>query len=139
MCRARDTLPLAVRTHLPTLKTAASERGVYASWPKPSRFARPISEVRVEGPLSATRPCSYSRPEAGPNAPASILTSRAIYALGHAAQNRYRVSSAEKIKPGAVVLSRRKPMAKAFRGTVKLDVRDSKPDWDAFLDRKAPK
>ncbi|HKA06484.1 MAG TPA: arylsulfatase [Gemmataceae bacterium] len=30
-------------------------------------------------------------------------------------------------------------MAVAFKGTVKLDVRDSKPDWNAFLDRKAPK
>jgi len=26
-----------------------------------------------------------------------------------------------------------------FRGTIKLDIRDSKPDWDAFLARKAPK
>lgn len=26
-----------------------------------------------------------------------------------------------------------------FKGTINLDIRDSKPDWDAFLDRKAPK
>ena len=26
-----------------------------------------------------------------------------------------------------------------FKGTIKLDVRDSKPDWDAFLYKKAPK
>jgi arylsulfatase len=30
-------------------------------------------------------------------------------------------------------------MARKFNGTIKLDVRDSKPDWDAFLDQKAPK
>src|SRR5262252_7496915 len=138
MCRARDTLPLAVRTHLPTLKTAASERGVYASWPKPSPFARPISEVRVEGPLSATRPCSYSRPEAGPNAPASILTSRAIYALGHAAQKSLSRVVRREDQPGSSSPIKEKTMAVAFKGTVKLDVRDSKPDWNAFLDRKAP-
>jgi len=26
-----------------------------------------------------------------------------------------------------------------FKGTIKLDIRDSKPDWDAFLYTKAPK
>jgi arylsulfatase A-like enzyme len=26
-----------------------------------------------------------------------------------------------------------------FKGTINLDIRDSKPDWEAFLDRKAPK
>jgi len=26
-----------------------------------------------------------------------------------------------------------------FKGTIKLDIRDSKPDWDAFLYKKAPK
>ena len=26
-----------------------------------------------------------------------------------------------------------------FKGTINLDIRDSKPDWDAFLDAKAPK
>jgi arylsulfatase len=26
-----------------------------------------------------------------------------------------------------------------FKGTIDLDIRNSKPDWDAFLDRKAPK
>ena len=25
-----------------------------------------------------------------------------------------------------------------FKGTIKLDIRDSKPDWDAFLYQKAP-
>ncbi|MDO9412291.1 MAG: sulfatase-like hydrolase/transferase [Pseudolabrys sp.] len=30
-------------------------------------------------------------------------------------------------------------MAKEFKGTIKLDIRDSKPDWDAFLQTKAPK
>jgi arylsulfatase len=30
-------------------------------------------------------------------------------------------------------------MTRPFKGTIKLDVRDSKPDWDAFLDTKAPK
>jgi arylsulfatase len=30
-------------------------------------------------------------------------------------------------------------MAKKFKGTIKLDIRDSKPDWDAFLQAKAPK
>ncbi|HET6996530.1 MAG TPA: arylsulfatase [Chitinophagaceae bacterium] len=27
---------------------------------------------------------------------------------------------------------------KKFKGTIKLDIRDSKPDWPAFLDKKAP-
>ena len=26
-----------------------------------------------------------------------------------------------------------------FEGTINLDIRDSKPDWDAFLYTKAPK
>ena len=26
-----------------------------------------------------------------------------------------------------------------FKGIINLDIRDSKPDWDAFLDRKAPR
>ena len=26
-----------------------------------------------------------------------------------------------------------------FKGTIRLDIRDSKPDWDAFLDPQAPK
>jgi arylsulfatase A-like enzyme len=26
-----------------------------------------------------------------------------------------------------------------FKGTINLDIRDPKPDWDAFLDSKAPK
>src|SRR2546430_14160761 len=30
-------------------------------------------------------------------------------------------------------------MARKFKGNIKLDIRDSKPDWDAFLDTKAPK
>ncbi len=30
-------------------------------------------------------------------------------------------------------------MAKKFNGTIKLDIRDSKPDWDPFLAKKAPK
>lgn len=30
-------------------------------------------------------------------------------------------------------------MTRPFRGTIQLDVRDSKPDWDAFLDNRAPK
>ena len=29
-------------------------------------------------------------------------------------------------------------MPRPFKGTIKLDIRDSKPDWDAFLDAKAP-
>ena len=30
-------------------------------------------------------------------------------------------------------------MARPFQGTINLDIRDSKPDWDAFLQQKAPK
>ena len=30
-------------------------------------------------------------------------------------------------------------MPREFKGTIKLDVRDSKPDWDAFLATKSPK
>jgi hypothetical protein len=30
-------------------------------------------------------------------------------------------------------------MTRPFKGTVNLDVRDSKPDWPAFLAEKAPK
>jgi arylsulfatase len=30
-------------------------------------------------------------------------------------------------------------MARPFKGTIKLDIRDSKPDWEAFLGTKAPK
>jgi arylsulfatase A-like enzyme len=30
-------------------------------------------------------------------------------------------------------------MPRPFKGTINLDIRDSKPDWEAFLDRKAPK
>lgn len=30
-------------------------------------------------------------------------------------------------------------MAGQFNGKISLDIRDSTPDWDAFLDRKAPK
>ncbi len=30
-------------------------------------------------------------------------------------------------------------MPRPFQGNIKLDIRDSKPDWDAFLDTKAPK
>jgi len=30
-------------------------------------------------------------------------------------------------------------MTNQFNGTIKLDIRDSKPDWDAFLYQKAPK
>jgi arylsulfatase len=29
-------------------------------------------------------------------------------------------------------------MARKFNGRIALDIRDSKPDWDAFLDAKAP-
>jgi hypothetical protein len=29
-------------------------------------------------------------------------------------------------------------MPTPFKGITKLDVRDSKPDWDAFLEKKAP-
>ena len=29
-------------------------------------------------------------------------------------------------------------MAKAFKGTIKLDVRDSTPDWDPFIPQPAP-
>ncbi len=39
----------------------------------------------------------------------------------------------------AVVASARGcPMSKPFRGQILLDVRNSKPDWEAFLDKKAP-
>ena len=30
-------------------------------------------------------------------------------------------------------------MARQFNGKIALDIRDSTPDWDAFLDQKAPK
>ncbi len=30
-------------------------------------------------------------------------------------------------------------MAGQFNGKIALDIRDSTPDWDAFLDQKAPK
>ncbi len=30
-------------------------------------------------------------------------------------------------------------MTKKFKGVINLDIRDSKPDWDAFLQAKAPK
>ena len=30
-------------------------------------------------------------------------------------------------------------MAKRFAGEIELDIRQSKPDWDFFLDKKAPK
>jgi hypothetical protein len=30
-------------------------------------------------------------------------------------------------------------MPKEFKGHIELDVRDSTPDWDAFLDDKAPR
>lgn len=30
-------------------------------------------------------------------------------------------------------------MPRSFEGTINLDIRDSKPDWDAFLEGKAPK
>lgn len=30
-------------------------------------------------------------------------------------------------------------MARKFAGRIELDIRDSKPDWDAFLAPKAPK
>lgn len=30
-------------------------------------------------------------------------------------------------------------MSNTFKGTINLDIRDSKPDWNAFLDKKAPK
>ena len=30
-------------------------------------------------------------------------------------------------------------MAGQFNGKITLDIRDSTPDWDAFLDQKAPK
>jgi hypothetical protein len=30
-------------------------------------------------------------------------------------------------------------MTRQFKGTVNLDIRDSKPDWSAFLAHKAPK
>jgi arylsulfatase len=30
-------------------------------------------------------------------------------------------------------------MTRPFKGAINLDIRDSKPDWDAFLDAKAPK
>ena len=30
-------------------------------------------------------------------------------------------------------------MTGEFKGTINLDIRDSKPDWNAFLDKKAPK
>ena len=30
-------------------------------------------------------------------------------------------------------------MPRAFKGAIDLDIRKSKPDWDAFLDAKAPK
>jgi hypothetical protein len=29
-------------------------------------------------------------------------------------------------------------MAKEFKGTIHLDIRDSTPDWDAFLPDRAP-
>jgi hypothetical protein len=29
-------------------------------------------------------------------------------------------------------------MARQFNGKIALDIRDSTPDWDAFLDQKAP-
>jgi arylsulfatase len=37
------------------------------------------------------------------------------------------------------LFSKGNAMAKPFKGTIKLDIRDSKPDWDAFLADKAPK
>src|SRR5262245_39185629 len=42
---------------------------------------------------------------------------------------------------GVVVplLDRRKLMAKPFKGVINLDVRDSTPDWSAFLADRAPK
>jgi len=30
-------------------------------------------------------------------------------------------------------------MPRKFKGKMQLDIRDSKPDWGAFLDAKAPK
>lgn len=30
-------------------------------------------------------------------------------------------------------------MAQTFKGKIELDIRDSKPDWNAFLENKAPK
>jgi hypothetical protein len=30
-------------------------------------------------------------------------------------------------------------MADKFKGVINLDIRDSKPDWDAFLAAKAPR
>ena len=30
-------------------------------------------------------------------------------------------------------------MPRQFKGVIDLDIRNSKPDWDAFLDSKAPK
>ena len=30
-------------------------------------------------------------------------------------------------------------MAREFKGVINLDIRDSKPDWDAFLAPRAPK
>jgi len=30
-------------------------------------------------------------------------------------------------------------MPRPFKGTINLDIRDSTPDWDAFLHTKAPK
>ncbi len=30
-------------------------------------------------------------------------------------------------------------MPRPFKGTIDLDIRKSTPDWDAFLDAKAPK
>ena len=35
--------------------------------------------------------------------------------------------------------TRQQPASRQFKGTISLDVRDSKADWPAFLDVKAPK
>src|SRR4029453_18986727 len=41
-------------------------------------------------------------------------------------------------RPGARRAVRRHAMTREFQGRIALDVRDSKPDWDAFLDNKPP-
>src|SRR4051812_47297935 len=45
-------------------------------------------------------------------------------------------------KPGPkerAVANQANDSSASFKGTINVDIRDSKPDWDAFLTKKAPK
>src|ERR1043165_1613833 len=44
----------------------------------------------------------------------------------------------ERAEASAASVSRGDPMTDAFNGVIKLDVRDSKPDWRPFELKKAP-